>query len=51
MCVVDTRYRDEVKELLVDFMDEVLAKHAQGTTMTAYHLVRVRVRVCAKNAS
>lgn len=46
MCVVDTRYRDEVKELLVDFMDEVLAKHAQGTTMTAYHLVRVCV--CAQ---
>jgi hypothetical protein len=45
MCVVDTRYRDEVKELLVDFMDEVLAKHAQGT-ITAYHLVRV-VCVCA----
>lgn len=29
MCVVDTRYRDEVKELLVDFMDEVLAKHVE----------------------
>jgi hypothetical protein len=34
MCTVDPRYRDEVKELMLDFMDETLAKRDHGTMTT-----------------
>jgi hypothetical protein len=34
MCTVDPRYRDEVKEIMLDFMDETLAKRDHGTMTT-----------------